>query len=107
MKITPKIALSWRKFICVTQKKLYLQKLLIPKYKRLMIIRLFIEALFKILSKAAIGCYQNESKEITDIKKELFQETNSGNDKSNLLQDRKAIEKDVRDAWTKIKLSHE
>ena len=40
------------------------------------------------------------------LKEELFVESDKMDDKSKLRQDRKNIEKDVREAWEKLKLSN-
>lgn len=60
----------------------------------------------RVLRDASRGKYKFESKEVAEIKKELFKDSDKYDDKAKLLEDRKAIEKDVRDAWEKVKLSH-
>lgn len=59
----------------------------------------------KVLRDSSHGEYRQESEIISQLKKELFVESQM-DDKSKLRQDRKNIEKDVRDAWDKLKLSN-
>lgn len=60
----------------------------------------------KVLRDSSRGEYKQESEIISQLKKELFIESDKMDDKSKLRQDRKNIEKDVRDAWEKLKLSN-
>lgn len=62
---------------------------------------------FRVFREASNGEYNRESDAIKEMKKEFFSEYNIGDDKKRLLQDRRNIETDVRNAWDKLKLSHE
>lgn len=58
-----------------------------------------------VFREASRGEYNRESDAVTKFKSDLFSEQVI-NDKARLLQDREAIEKDVRKVWNKILLSH-
>lgn len=60
----------------------------------------------KVLRDSSRGEYKQESEIISQLKEELFVESDKMDDKSKLRQDRKNIEKDVREAWEKLKLSN-
>lgn len=57
----------------------------------------------RVLRDSSRGEYKQESEFISQLKKELFIESDRLDDKSKLKQDRKNIEKDVREAWEKLK----
>ena len=59
----------------------------------------------RVLRDSSHGEYRQESEIISQLKKELFIESQM-DDKSKLRQDRKNVEKDVRTAWDKLKLSN-
>lgn len=60
----------------------------------------------RVLRDSSRGEYNNESEFVSQLKKELFVESNKMDDKIKLKQDRTNIEKDVRNAWEKLKLSN-
>lgn len=66
----------------------------------------FITNGFRVFREASNGEYNRESDAVKEMKKEFFSEYNIGDDKQKLLQDRKNVEMDVRNAWDKLKLSH-
>lgn len=54
---------------------------------------------------ASGGRYHEKSKEILELKKEMFgKESRCSGDRQNVLKDRKAIEKDVRKSFDKLAL---
>ena len=54
---------------------------------------------------ASKGRYHKESKEIIELKEEMFgKESRRSDDRQNVLKDRKAIEKDVRKSFDKLAL---
>ena len=59
----------------------------------------------RVLRDSSHDEYRQESEIISQLKKELFIESQM-DDKSKLKQDRKNVEKDVRTAWDKLKLSN-
>ena len=60
----------------------------------------------RVLRDSSRGEYRQESEIISRLKEELFVESDKMDDKSKLKQDRKTIEKDVREVWEKLKLSN-
>lgn len=66
----------------------------------------FIKNGARVLRDSSRGEYKQESEVISQLKEELFIESDKMDDKSKLKQDRKNIEKDVREAWDKLKLSN-
>lgn len=66
----------------------------------------FIKNGAKVLRDSSHGEYKQESEVISQLKEELFIESDKMDDKSKLKQDRKNIERDVREAWEKLKLSN-
>lgn len=66
----------------------------------------FIKNGARVLRDSSRGEYKQESEIISRLKEELFIESDKMNDKSKLKQDRKNIERDVREAWDKLKLSN-
>lgn len=60
----------------------------------------------RVLRDSSRGEYRQESEIISRLKEELFVESDKMDDKSKLKQDRKNIEKDVREVWEKLKLSN-
>lgn len=66
----------------------------------------FIKNGARVLRDSSRGEYKQESEIISQLKEELFIESDKMDDKSKLKQDRKNIERDVREAWDKLKLSN-
>lgn len=66
----------------------------------------FIKNGARVLRDSSRGEYKQESEVISRLKEELFIESGKMDDKSKLKQDRKNIERDVREAWDKLKLSN-
>lgn len=66
----------------------------------------FIKNGARVLRDSSRGEYKQESEIISRLKEELFIESGKMDDKSKLKQDRKNIERDVREAWDKLKLSN-
>lgn len=66
----------------------------------------FIKNGARVLRDSSRGEYKQESEIISRLKEELFIESDKIDDKSKLKQDRKNIERDVREAWDKLKLSN-
>ena len=66
----------------------------------------FIKNGARVLRDSSRGEYKQESEIISRLKEELFIESDKMDDKSKLRQDRKNVEKDVRTAWDKLKLSN-
>ncbi|WP_289074338.1 hypothetical protein [uncultured Bacteroides sp.] len=66
----------------------------------------FIKNGARVLRDSSRGEYKQESEIISRLKEELFIESDKMDDKSKLKQDRKNIERDVREAWDKLKLSN-
>lgn len=60
----------------------------------------------KILHEASRCEYRQESKSISQFRKELFVESNKTDDKINLIKDRKAVGKDFQTVWKNLKLSN-
>lgn len=59
-----------------------------------------------VFREASRGEYNREAKEVSKFRSELFSEEKQLDDKTKLIQDRNAIEKDVQNAWNKIVLSN-
>lgn len=59
-----------------------------------------------VFREASRGEYNREAKEVSKFRADLFSEEKQVDDKTKLVQDRNAIEKDVQNAWTKIVLSN-
>ncbi|MDN0023363.1 hypothetical protein [Leyella lascolaii] len=67
----------------------------------------FIENGGNVFHEASRGEYRQESKNVSQFKKELFSGTSSNaTDRTNLINDRKAVSKDVQTAWRKLKFSN-
>lgn len=60
----------------------------------------------RVLRDSSRGEYKQESEIISQLREELFIESDKMDDKSKLRQDRKNVEKDVRETWEKLKLSN-
>lgn len=59
-----------------------------------------------VFREASKGQYNRESEEISKFKSDLFSTEKQSDDKTKLIQDRNAVEKDVCNAWNKIVLSN-
>jgi hypothetical protein len=58
---------------------------------------------FKALSEASCGAYSQRTDELTDLRKEMLETTvSSGNDKMNIVLDRRKIGGDMRRSASKI-----
>lgn len=59
-----------------------------------------------VFREASRGEYKRESKEVSEFRDDLFSKEKQLDDKTKLIQDRNAIEKDVQNAWSKIVLNN-